>query len=90
MNSFLTLRWLLTLALIMVLDSASAATCRVGDTVTNFTFVARKPFTRADGTTVPAGGHQRSNDASILSRGDAVRSYKQRLSLSGSAVVKAR
>ncbi len=66
MNSFLALRWtrrwLLTLALIMVLDSASAATCRVGDTVTNFTFVARKPFTRADGTTVPAGGQVNLTD----------------------------
>lgn len=62
MNSFLTLRWLLALALIMVLDSASAATYRVGDTVTNFTFVARKPFTRADGTPVPAGGQVKLTD----------------------------
>lgn len=37
------------------IDSAPAATYRVGETVTNFTFVARKPFTRPDGTAVAAG-----------------------------------
>lgn len=66
MNSFFTprsiRRCLMALALITVLDSASAATYRVGDTVTNFTFVARRQFTRADGTTVPAGGQVNLTD----------------------------
>lgn len=64
--SFLTLRrtrrWLIALALMLVVDSASAATYRVGDTVTNFTFVARKPFARPDGTVVPAGGQVKLTD----------------------------
>ena len=47
---------LLTLALTPGSESAQAATYRVGDTVTNFTFVARRQFTRPDGTVVPPGG----------------------------------
>jgi len=52
-------RWIKILLLCLALAQggvlAHAATYRVGDTVTNFTFVARKQFTRADGTVVPAG-----------------------------------
>lgn len=36
-------------------SAAHAARYRVGDTVTNFTFVARKEFMRPDGTVAPAG-----------------------------------
>lgn len=51
-----TRQWLFALTLLMIVETVPAATYRVGDTVTNFTFVARKPFTRPDGTAVPAGG----------------------------------
>ncbi len=53
---------LLCLALTQGADVAYAATYRVGDTVTNFTFVARKQFTRLDGTVVPAGAIVRLHD----------------------------
>jgi thiol-disulfide isomerase/thioredoxin len=46
---------LLTLALTQSSELAQGATYRVGDTVTNFSFIARKQFTRPDGTVVPAG-----------------------------------
>ncbi len=55
---------LLGLALIHSADPGHAATYRVGDEVTNFTFVARRPFTRPDGTTVPAGSAVRLTDFS--------------------------
>jgi thiol-disulfide isomerase/thioredoxin len=47
---------LLAVLLLGAVPQASADTYRVGDTVTNFTLVARTPFVRADGTVVPAGG----------------------------------
>lgn len=46
---------LLALALSQAVGSAQAGTYQVGDIVTNFTLVARRPFTRSDGTPVPAG-----------------------------------
>lgn len=48
---------LLLLALVLAdfTEAASAATYQVGNLVTNFTLVARRPFTRPDGTAVPAG-----------------------------------
>lgn len=46
---------LIALALLSGGDFAQAARYSVGDIVTNFTFVARRPFTRPDGATVPAG-----------------------------------
>ena len=51
-----TLRHLLVLTLLTAADSSPAATYSVGDTVTNFTFAARRSFVRPDGTTVPVGG----------------------------------
>lgn len=52
-------RWttalLIALALTQGGELVQAATYRVGDVVTNFTFVARRQFTRPDGTTAPAG-----------------------------------
>jgi thiol-disulfide isomerase/thioredoxin len=67
MNTTLTLkRWmrglLLAAALVPGIDPAQAATYRVGDTVTNFSFVARKQFTRPDGTVVPAGATVQLSD----------------------------
>ena len=50
-------RWLLLLLLLSSgVRPAQAMTIRTGDAVTNFTLVARQPFTRPDGTLVPAGG----------------------------------
>ena len=46
---------LIALGLSIGAEHAGAATYSVGDTVTNFTFVARKQFTRPDGTIVPVG-----------------------------------
>lgn len=43
-------------------DFAQAATYRVGDTVTNFSFIARRQFTRHDGVVVPAGATVRIHD----------------------------
>ena len=48
------LLWL-ALALTTFTDLAPAATYQVGNIVTNFTLVARRAFTRPDGTAVPAG-----------------------------------
>lgn len=45
----------LALALATFTQPASAAIYQVGNIVTNFTLVARRPFTRPDGTAVPAG-----------------------------------
>jgi thiol-disulfide isomerase/thioredoxin len=53
---------LLALALTQGSVLAQAATYRVGDIVTNFTLVARRPFTRADGTPVPAGARVHLSD----------------------------
>lgn len=53
---------LVVVTLLAAVDSSSAATYRVGDTVTNFTFVARKAFARADGTVVPVGGQVNLTD----------------------------
>ncbi len=40
----------------------SAATYRVGDTASDFTLVARRPFAKPDGTTAPAGAEVRLSD----------------------------
>ncbi len=48
------LLWL-ALAFTLFTDLAPAATYQVGNIVTNFTLVARRAFTRPDGTAVPAG-----------------------------------
>jgi thiol-disulfide isomerase/thioredoxin len=53
---------LLALALAQAGERANAATYRVGDTVTNFTFVARQSFTRPDGAVVPAGSSVHLSD----------------------------
>jgi thiol-disulfide isomerase/thioredoxin len=53
---------LLALAFTQGAELASAATYRVGDVATNFTFVARRAFTRPDGTAVPAGATVRLQD----------------------------
>lgn len=53
---------LLTIATLPGAQIADAATYRVGDIVTNFTFVARRPFTRPDGTAVPAGATVQLHD----------------------------
>ena len=53
---------LLTLALTQAGEFANAATYRVGDLVTNFTFVARRQFTRPDGTVAPAGSTVQLSD----------------------------
>lgn len=53
------------LLLFLFLTSAfeiSAATYQVGDTTTNFSFVARRQFTRHDGVVVPAGATVRLHD----------------------------
>src|SRR5262245_36570108 len=47
---------LLALAITQGAQLADAATYQVGLTVTNFTFAARRSFTRPDGTVVPVGG----------------------------------
>lgn len=57
-----TRRCLMALTLLMMIEAAPAATYRVGDTVTNFTFVARREFTRPDGTVVPVGGQVNLTD----------------------------
>ena len=53
-------RWsrplLLALAVTQAASLADAATYQVGQTVTNFTYAARRSFTRPDGTVVPVGG----------------------------------
>ena len=46
---------LLALAVTQGTELTQAATYQVGQTVTNFTFVARRPFTRPDGSVVPVG-----------------------------------
>lgn len=53
---------LLCLATLAPLAPATAATYRVGDTVTNFTLTARHAFTRSDGTAVPAGAPVQLHD----------------------------
>jgi len=53
---------LLGLALTQGGQLAHAATYRVGDLVTNFTFIARRQFTRPDGTVAPAGSTVRLSD----------------------------
>lgn len=53
---------LLALALTQTIQPAEAATYQVGQTVTNFSFVARRQFTRHDGTVVPAGATVRLAD----------------------------
>ena len=53
---------LVTLALTQHPEFAQAATYRVGDVVTNFTFVARREFTRPDGTIAPVGSTVRLSD----------------------------
>jgi hypothetical protein len=58
-------RWfLIALMLTTVAELASAATYQVGYVVTNFTLVARRPFTRPDGTAVPAGARVNLHDFS--------------------------
>src|SRR5437867_1218604 len=54
--------FLLTLVVTQGGQFAQAATYSVGDIVTNFTLVARRPFTRPDGTPVPAGATVRLSD----------------------------
>lgn len=53
---------LLALALTQTIQPAEAATYQVGQTVTNFSFAARRQFTRHDGTVVPAGATVRLAD----------------------------
>lgn len=53
---------LLSLAITPATEIARAATYRVGDTVTNFTFIARRQFTRPDGSSVAAGSRVRLSD----------------------------
>jgi len=53
---------LLALALTQGGESARAATYRTNDVVTNFTFLARKQFTRPDGAVVPAGSRVNLTD----------------------------
>jgi thiol-disulfide isomerase/thioredoxin len=53
---------LLALALAQTSDLAGAATYRPGDIATNFTLVARRQFTRPDGTVAPAGSTVRLSD----------------------------
>ena len=53
---------LLVLAVTQGVDLSVAATYRVGDISTNFSFVARRQFTRPDGTVVPAGATVRLHD----------------------------
>ena len=53
---------LLALAMLVTADTAPAALYQVGDTVTNFTFVARRAFTRPDGVNVPVGAQVKIQD----------------------------
>jgi len=53
---------LLALAVAQGGESARAATYRTNDVVTNFTFVARKQFTRPDGTVAAAGSRVNLTD----------------------------
>lgn len=53
---------LLSIALTQGGEIAQAATYRVGDVVTNFTFIARRQFTRPDGTIASAGSAVRLSD----------------------------
>lgn len=53
---------LLALAAIQGAELAEAAIYRAGDIATNFSFVARRQFTRHDGTVVPAGATVRLHD----------------------------
>jgi thiol-disulfide isomerase/thioredoxin len=53
---------LLAAACCLAAPSAGAATYQVGQTVTNFSLVARRSFTRPDGTLVPAGSTVRLAD----------------------------
>jgi len=67
MNTTRTIkRWtrmlLLALAVTQGGEPAQAAPYQVGNIVTNFTLVARRPFTRPDGTGVPAGATVRLSD----------------------------
>ena len=59
-------RWprllLLAFALTQATSSAEAATYQVGQTVTNFSFTARRAFTRPDGTLAPAGSTVQLSD----------------------------
>lgn len=58
-------KWMCALLLgLAVADNeiASAATYQVGDVVTNFTFIARRQFTRPDGTLVPIGAQVHIKD----------------------------
>lgn len=58
--------WTRTLLLMLAVaqggELAQAATYKTNDIVTNFTFVARKQFTRPDGTIAPAGSTVRLSD----------------------------
>ena len=53
---------LLTLAVTQGGELAQAAIYKTNDIVTNFTFVARRQFTRPDGTIVPAGSAVQLSD----------------------------
>ncbi len=53
---------LLAVAVAQTIPHAEAATYQVGQTVTNFSFAARRQFTRHDGTVVPAGATVRLAD----------------------------
>ena len=53
---------LLALAVTQTTPLAEATTYQVGQTVTNFSFVARRQFTRPDGTIAPAGSTVRLSD----------------------------
>ena len=59
-------RWTRTLLVAVALTQgsqlANAATYQVGNIVTNLTFVARRQFTRPDGTIAPAGSTVRLSD----------------------------
>ena len=59
-------RWahalLLALAVTQGAPLADATTYQVGQTVTNFAFIARRQFTRPDGTLAPAGSTVRLAD----------------------------
>ena len=59
-------RWTRTLLVAVALTQgsqlANAATYQVGNVVTNFTLVARRQFTRPDGTLAPAGSTVRLSD----------------------------
>ena len=54
---------LVAVAVSQAVEPATATTTyQAGDVVTNFSFVARRPFTRLDGTVVPAGTRVRIQD----------------------------